>query len=129
MYPYKIGSYQYTALGDAVRLGTIDFCSHSVTSSSTAAAVLSGETLSTELAILCSGSCDGMAVWVDYEMPDGKMQNTFDSATKQFAYHQTVNIKFFGSPAEVKCGDCVDCRIAYDTEKSDFQYDFEVKIV
>ena len=119
MYPYKLASYQYTALSTVRTIAELDFTSVEE------AAVMSGIALSSQITITHAGSCDAVAVWVDYELDEG---HTIQQYTVQhgFVHHQTINIKFFPTPTVVTLGKQVHCSIALDVVKNDFIYNFTV---
>jgi hypothetical protein len=119
MYPYKIASYEYRALSEAATVAVIDFAD--------AEALGFGAMQTAVLSIIQDGSCDAVAVWVDYELaPAGNFLRTY--ADGAFAYHQTVNIKFFDAPQRVEAGGntAVQCSAVLLEERCDYHYDFSV---
>lgn len=118
MYPYKIAAYEYRALSEPAMLAAIDFADGE--------ALVFDALQTAVLPIIQDGSCDAVAVWVDYELTPGNFLRTY--ADGAFAYHQTVNIKFFGTPQRVEvCGSAaVQCSAVLLEERCDYRYDFNV---
>jgi hypothetical protein len=131
MYPYKLSSYQYTPLTGAVTLGVLNYAaltSASATAesegqSSTEADLMGGDIASTTMVVSHSGSCDGIAVWVDYELTPGNFLRGYENS--RFAHHLTVNIKFLPTPRRVlQVGEAVHSRVVFNAMKTDFDYQF-----
>jgi hypothetical protein len=133
MYPYKLSAYQYTTLTEAVTLGVLNYSS--LTSAfatadsegqvSTELDLMSGDIASTAMTVKHSGSCDGIAVWVDYELTPGNFLRGYEN--NRFAHHLTVNIKFLLTPRRVlQVGNAVHGRVVFNSVKSDFDYEFTI---
>lgn len=120
MYPYKLASYQKRALGAPVTLWELDF--NAPDGASEAASAAPREIT---MRLEQGGSCDGVAVWVDYYLGDGLYLSAWDG--QDFPAYLTVNIKFFADPVAVHQGSCVQCTTLLDLDKSDFVYDFAVR--
>lgn len=118
MYPYKLASYQKRAFSAPVTLVELDFNGPDNT------AALSSTPTTASAVITQHGSCDGVAVWVDYDLGEGRYLSAWDG--QDFPVHLTVNVKFFASPLQVREGDCVKCSALLDNDKCDFVYDFHV---
>jgi hypothetical protein len=131
MYPYKLSAYQYTPLTEAVTLGVLNYSSltsafataESAGQSSTETDLMSGDIASTTMKISHCGSCDGIAVWVDYELAPGNFLRGYENS--RFAHHLTVNIKFLPTPRRVlQVGEAVHSRVVFNPMKTDFDYEF-----
>lgn len=125
MYPYKLASYQYTALSDAITLGVINFSGQAVSGADRAGAQLtSGDVVSCDLPLVRQGRCDGVAVWVDYELTAGSTLSCYKDG--RFSHYQTVNIKFLPAGRGVEAGDRVNAVVQLDAHRNDFVYEFSL---
>jgi hypothetical protein len=122
MYPYKLASYQYTALSDAITLGVINFSGQAEGCAD--AFFTSGDVVNCELPLVRQGRCDGIAVWVDYELTAGSTLSCYKDG--RFAHYQTVNIKFLPAGRGVEAGDRVNAVVQLDAHRNDFAYEFSL---
>ena len=90
--------------------------------SSTACAIMSGAVLSSSMPIIEAGSCDAVAVWVDYELLPGLHLRSYDGHC--FPLYLTANVKFFPASASVHPGDSVLGETRFEVRKSDFSFEF-----
>lgn len=128
IYPYKLSAYEYTALTEAVTLGVLDYAAipsgpgiHHTTAAGEADLV-SGEVVAAALQTNRVGSCDAVAIWVDYELTPGNYLCSYENG--RFAHHLTANIKFFPTPRVVEAGQTVRARVRLNPVKTDFDYEF-----
>ena len=123
-YPYKLASYRKKALGAPVTLWELDFNSPDCASGPSPSPAAAPREAS--MRVEQSGSCDAVAVWVDYDLGDGLYLSAWDGDGQDFPAYLTVNVKYFPVPVAVKEGDSVRCITQLDVEKCDFNYDFAV---
>lgn len=122
MYPYKLASYQKKALCSPVTLWELDFNSPSTEEVSAAPQQQQQQQVSQR--VEQTGSCDAVAVWVDYDLGDGLYLSAWDG--RDFPVYLTVSVKFFPTPSTVQIGDTLQCGIRLDLDKCDFDYGFDV---
>jgi hypothetical protein len=133
-YPYKLASYRNKLLSDPVTIGMIDYNRTVLTGGAAhdRLDITAGAAVETQLLVAREGSCDAVAVWVDYELlPGGPEVCGCDCGAGpehqfQFPPHLTVNVKFFPASHPVKAGDTLTSRTAIDPRTIDFVYDFVV---
>ena len=139
LYPYKITEYEHVLLSSPMEIGRLDY--HCECPSSTSVISKTDTCLFT-----CNGSCDGILIWVDYDItPDGSIKvKSYENGS--FFSQAKVSVKFFETPVSINLDnkdgprtdrnrDCCDnsiysklcVRTSFEYGASDFSYTFWVE--
>lgn len=145
LYPYRLANYRKRALSTPAVIGVIDYRENEVKPIHQL----------TEIAFEINGTCDGIAIWVDYLLAEDQEQQlaaqqpeSIFSHPSQPAQHQqpyplqhnrlihyfhndfppfmTQSIKFLPTPEPVSIGNKLIAEIYFENGQSEFQHRFEI---
>lgn len=112
LYPYRLANYRKRPLAQPIEIAILDY-----------AQPISKIECSKEIIFDQSGTCDGVAIWVDYVVDNERKLrywNGFD-----FPPFMTQNIRFFPTYPQVQKGNKLLVRTNFSVGDSDLNYTFQ----
>jgi hypothetical protein len=130
LYPYRLANYRKRALASPSVIGTIDYSLQSPENG-----MFSPIHQMTEIAFEINGTCDGIALWVDYILHEDYSSSSSSMSPHRLSFYQnndfppfmTQNIKFFQTPEVVNIDSKLIAEIYFENGQSDIQYHFEIR--
>jgi hypothetical protein len=130
LYPYRLANYRKRALASPSVIGTIDYSIQSSENPS-----VSAIHQMTEIAFEINGTCDGIALWVEYILHEDYSSSSSLASQHRLSFYQnndfpsfmTQNIKFFEKPAVISIDNKLIAEIYFENGQSDVQYHFEIR--
>lgn len=110
-YPYRIANYKKRALSTPHALCYLNY-----------AQTISPIRNSVEITMESDGSCDGFAIWVDYELNSSNLLTHYNNG--DFPPYLTLSVKFNEVSKQVRAGDKLTVNISFTPSASDFEYEY-----
>lgn len=115
LYPYQINAYKHRLLSAPQPLCDFDYLT----------TVASIEPQTVQFAPSKAGTCQALAIWVDYELQPDTLVRQFNQSSEQFVSYQKVMVRFLRTPLDCVANDggeaALACTVQLDAETSEFK--------